>query len=256
MKIRVVTALTCAAALLMSGVANAATAFPVKERVLINNPLYKAGKLPKSDCEEQPVRRNDRASAKNYLNGVLQCLEATWEQHLSEAGWDFEAARVKYVSGEYCGLERGKHAGSLYCLPTRTIAVRLGKEWLDDPSDLWLFYIASTMYARHAQRLVLISYSVDGEAFYDGEAERAERVRRYHLQADCLAGAFMKSVWPLDGRSRKDWNHLRSIVQGDTPGDERLFGKTSNLRKWLDRGFATGDPGSCNTWAAPSSEVA
>ncbi|MFC4117023.1 hypothetical protein [Nonomuraea zeae] len=117
-------------------------------------------------------------------------------------------------------------------------------------------YNAAAVYAYHVQRLVGISFSVDVEAFYDSKSERAERLRRHSLQSDCLAGAFIKSIWPVPGRSTHDWKELQGLIGGDEPGEERLYGKTANVRMWLKRGFATGDAASCNTWTAPSSEVA
>ncbi|MGW4469536.1 hypothetical protein ACWENQ_07655 [Nonomuraea sp. NPDC004354] len=255
MKLRLIAALSCVTALGLSGTATA-EAYPVKQKVLTENGLYRMGKLPKSTCEEQPVARDDRAAAKRYIGGVMQCLEATWEQYLSENGVRFEGARLKFVSSGYCDINPKWDSDSVYCHDARAVVFKLGRSWLDDPSDLWLLHSTATIYAHHVQRLVDIVYSVDGQVFYDSQTERAERVRRYNLQAACLSGAFVKSVWPLEGRSSRDWKYLLSIVQGDAPGHRRLYGKTANVRLWVGRGFATGDPGACNTWTAPAAEVA
>ncbi|GAA3307291.1 hypothetical protein GCM10020219_005600 [Nonomuraea dietziae] len=248
-------ALACAAALWLCGTATAGT-YPVEQRVLTDNALYGMGRLPRSACEEQPVAPGHRAAAKRYLGGIMHCLEATWEQYLSENGVQFKGARLKFVTGDYCGTERRLDSDSVYCHDARAVVYKLGTSWLQDPSDLWLLYNTATRYGEHVQRLVDIVHSVDVEAFYDSQAERAERVRRYHLQSACLASAFIKSVWPLEGRSSRDWKYLQQIVQGDVPGQQRLYGKTANIRLWNARGFATGDPASCNTWKAPAGEVA
>ncbi|GAA2814769.1 hypothetical protein [Nonomuraea dietziae] len=254
MRLRLITALACAANLLLSGTA-AATTYPVKQRVLVDNALYAWGKLPKSTCEEAQVGPNDRAGAKRYIAGVMQCLESTWEQHFSASGAQFQEAKLKFAGGSYCELEPRYDSDSVYCHPNHTVVYKLGKSWLTDPSDLWLMYNTATRYAQHIQELVLIIHSVDVEAFYDSQAERFERLRRYRLQSNCLAGAFVKSVWPLEGRSARAWKYLQAMLVGDVPGRPRAYGKTANLKLWTKRGFATGDPGSCNTWKAPASEV-
>lgn len=254
MRLRLITALACAATLLLSGTADATTD-PVKQRVLIDNGLYAWGKLPKSTCEEAPVGPNDRDGAKRYIAGVMQCLEPTWEQHFSASGAQFQEAKLKFAGGSYCELNPRYDSDSVYCHPNRTVVYKLGKSWLADPSDLWLMYNTATRYAQYIQQLVLITDSVDVEAFYDSQAERLERLRRYRLQSSCLAAAFVKSIWPLEGRSARDWKYLQAMLVGDVPGHPRAYGKTTNLKLWTKRGFATGDPGSCNTWTAPASEV-
>jgi hypothetical protein len=55
----------------------------------------------------------------------------------------------------------------------------------------------------------------------------------------------MKSVWPMEGRSAKDWSYFVTLVVGDSDGKYSWWGKTSTVRAWVKRGFATGDPGSC-----------
>jgi hypothetical protein len=35
----------------------------------------------------------------------------------------------------------------------------------------------------------------------------------------CLATAFMKSVWPMEGRSAKDWSYFVTLVVGDSDGN-------------------------------------
>ncbi|MEV4170878.1 hypothetical protein [Nonomuraea sp. NPDC049709] len=69
-------------------------------------------------------------------------------------------------------------------------------------------------------------------------------------------GAFVKSIWPMEGRTGKDWSYLLSLPSGDSKKGDRVWGKASSTRHWLKQGFATGDPASCNTWTASSAKVA
>lgn len=51
------------------------------------------------------------------------------------------------------------------------------------------------------------------------------------------------------------WDYFLTLPVGNKLGKYSSYGTTSAMRSWIKRGFATGDPGSCNTWAAPSSKV-
>ncbi|GAA4925045.1 hypothetical protein GCM10023334_030210 [Nonomuraea thailandensis] len=231
----------------------------MKHPKLIDNPLYTAGSLPTTTCAETEVKNGSTEQARAYFDAVITCLETTWEQHLAAAGLDYEPVKVKHVAKvpkNWCDFGTSKNDSRvLYCEQTRTMAVQIGKSWTKDLSDLWLLHIASAVYAYHVQGLVGIGAAYDA-APYGKRAELHEQSRRYELQATCLSGAFIKSVWPMEGRTSKDWNYLVSLIQGDAPGDERWDGKTSTQRFWLKRGFATADPRSCNTWTAASSKVA
>lgn len=252
--------LACALVAPLAGTANAsAAAYPVKHPKLIANPLYEAGALPTTTCAEKPVRRGNVKQARAYIDAVIACLGETWGKHLTDAGLTYEKVKVRHMNKlpkKWCGYKTDKtDSQGWYCDKTRTLVFQVGKSWAKDPSDLWLFYISASMYGYHVQNLVGIADGYDAEP-YGKKAELHEQNRRYSLQTDCLGGAFMKSVWPLEGRTTKDWNYLLTLLEGDARGEERLYGKTSAMRSWIKRGFATGDPGSCNTWAASASKVA
>lgn len=204
------------------------------------------------------MKANDRASVKAYLGGIVECLDATWEQHLTGAGLPFKKIQVKHVTKapkKWCGFSTGKNdSQAYYCAANNTLMIQLGRSWLRDPHDLWLAYLASSMYGLHVQELVGV-HAAYRKLSYRNTSEDMEQTRRLSLQAECLGGAFLKSVWPLDERNSRDWQQLVGYMEGDS-GKERWYGKTSSIKAWLRAGYATGDPGSCNTWTASSTKVA
>ncbi|MDA0636827.1 neutral zinc metallopeptidase [Nonomuraea sp. MCN248] len=242
-----------------SATAAGAAVDPIESPELTANDLYKTGPLPRTKCAEKRVRSGDKKQARAYINGIIACLDRTWGAHLSRAGLAFDKVRVKHVNRvpkKYCDFDYSKNPSQmLYCDSTQTIMVQLGKDWLEGPDDLWLFHHTAAMYGYHVQNVVGIADAHEDEP-YDRRSELLEQARRSSLQADCLSGAFLKSVWPLKGRSSRDFRELLSLIEGDARGEERWYGKTANMRAWIKRGFASGDPRSCNTWAASSSRVA
>ncbi|TMR98313.1 neutral zinc metallopeptidase [Nonomuraea basaltis] len=260
MKLLKIAVLTCALMAPIAGTATAqSAAYPVKDSDLTANPLYETDPLPATTCKEPQLKPNNRTQARAYLDAVIACLETTWEQHLTNAGLSYKKVKVRHmdrIPKKYCGFEVGKeNSQAWYCERTDTLVFQLGKDWLNDPSDLWLFNTAASMYGYHVQKLVGIFDGYE-KLRYGKKAEMYEQERRLSLQTECLGAAFMKSVWPMEGRTTKDWNELVRLLAGDEPGEERWYGKTSTVRAWAKRGFATGDPGSCNTWAVPSAKVA
>ncbi|MEW9554147.1 neutral zinc metallopeptidase [Nonomuraea sp. NPDC050783] len=260
MKTLQLAALVCALAAPIAGApaANAAI-YPVKDRQLTENPLYAAGPLPATTCGEPRVRRGDRARARAYVNAVLACLEKTWERHLVDAGLGYKKVKVRHMSRipkKYCGFDvTDEESQAWYCDRNDTFAFQIGKDWLDDPSDLWLFHTTAFMYGYHVQKLVAIDAAYD-KLPYQNKSEFYEQSRRKSLQNDCLSAAFLKSVWPMKNRAEEDWYALLDLVQGDRRGEKRWSGRTGTIKNWMRAGFKTGDPASCNTWTAPSSKVA
>ncbi|NUT38749.1 MAG: hypothetical protein HOV86_02080 [Thermoactinospora sp.] len=259
MKSVVIAALASALIASLSGTAVAETAaYPVKHPKLIANPLYEAGPLPTTTCAEPPVKRHDLKRARAYVDAVIACLEATWEPHLTAAGLPYEPVKVRHVNRiprKYCGFPIDDEESQVwYCERNRTLIFQIGKDWTDDPTDLWLFQTTASMYGYHVQRLVGISDALDVIP-HATKTESREQARRGSLQTECLGAAFLKSVWPLEGRTKKDWDYFLTLSTGDKQGKYSWFGRTSTVHAWLRRGFATGDPGSCNTWTAASSKV-
>ncbi|GAA2214472.1 hypothetical protein GCM10009850_099370 [Nonomuraea monospora] len=246
MKALKIAALACALITPLAGTANA-SAFPVRNPVLTKNALYQAGPLPQTTCDELPVEPYDDEQARAYLNEVLRCLENTWGPYLKKAGLPYEPVKVRYVKRlpkNYCGSDEAisRDSEAWYCDWDRTISFILGPSWLASPSDLLLFNQAALIYGYHVQKLTGL-YDAAEDLRAGSKAEHQEQNRRMYLQVECLGGAFMQSVWPIRGRSAKDWNQVVEYVRDD------------NVRRWMRAGFRTGDPKSCNTWTVPSSKV-
>ncbi len=232
----------------------AAHAYPVKDKRLTHNALYKAGPLDATECAEKPVRPRDFRLAKAYLYGILDCLNTGWSAHLRKAGFAFRKPVLKVTNKaprRWCGI-RWEDSHSYYCDEKRTILFVLDKSLLADPTDLYLFAALADRYGQHVQNLTGIYrayYNLD----YRNKKEELEQIRRYELQSLCFGTAFLKSTWNSLDRSAKDWRLLLSYLRDwSHPG----IGTRATIAHWASRGFAKGDPAACNTWAAPSGRVA
>jgi predicted metalloprotease len=90
---------------------------------------------------------------------------------------------------------------------------------------------------------------------------------RLELQADCYAGVWFRHATedpesPISEVSTEDLNRaidaaaavgddrIQERVQGQVSPESWTHGSAAKRQEWLLRGFETGDPNQCNTFAA------
>jgi uncharacterized protein len=261
MKIRMIMAAAGASVLLLSGTATAAaTAYPIEDAsVLTNNDLYGAGKLPAAGCAQRPPKGKTMASVSKHVKAIVACLETTWGSYLKEANLPYVPVQFEFQGRikDPCHHEaRYPKSDVSYCGGRAWFDVQIRPDWLKSSSDLDIFAKLSAAYGHHVMNMVDIA---EGYAAlrYDTNVEAAEQYRRYGMQAKCLAGVSAKSVWSTLGYSSKDLGRMLDLmkVDADTEGKNSLYGKGSTIVSWAKRGYASGNPKSCNTWIASSGKV-
>ncbi|GAA3831562.1 hypothetical protein GCM10022226_60840 [Sphaerisporangium flaviroseum] len=244
-----------AVALLPIGSASATVAYPVKSKTLTDNPLYAAGALTTTTCSEKPIKKLSASSAKSSLNGVLACLNRTWAAQLDSSGQRFSKPKIVYTTKtpkRFCGEAWPKGSTTIYCDSSRTIHMVLTRTLLKEPGDLYLLNLLAVYYGEHVQNLTGI-YRAFQDVPYRNKSELTEQNRRYNLQGDCFAGAFIGSVWDSLDRPRVDWDDLLYYLRD---WSDKYNGTRKSITYWAGRGFKSADPASCDTWSAASSKVA
>ncbi|MFC6087243.1 neutral zinc metallopeptidase [Sphaerisporangium aureirubrum] len=266
-KSSVVLLLAIAASLLAGGTAHAAPAsspalpaYPVKNAsTLTRNALYATGRLPATSCPEHPVRAGSAASVRSYLLPLVKCLDATWKAQFAKARLPFTPPKVRFITRpeKACGEKWGKNVQAIYCNPTRQIVMLLDRAVVSSPEDLFLMDVIAHEYGHHVQNVTGMWREL-GRLPSRGKAEYYEQTRRHELQAECLAGAFIGSVWQSLDRTDEDWDDLLDIDRrsGDEQSKVRDHGKGRNIANWLNRGYKAAGPSACNTWIASSTMVA
>ncbi|TCO43992.1 putative neutral zinc metallopeptidase [Kribbella antiqua] len=90
-------------------------------------------------------------------------------------------------------------------------------------------------------------------------AAELEQDRREALQANCLSAVFFgaaRASFPLRGELLKQWNWLiRHSGDEHSKDKTRDHGSARSLALWMNQGFASTDPGACNTFVAASAKV-
>nr|BFE79893.1 hypothetical protein GCM10020093_024940 [Planobispora longispora] len=157
-----------------------------------------------------------------------------------------------------CGSAWGKNVTGRYCTGERRLVLLIGDHALSDPADPVTLHLIAHEYAHHVQNLAGIWDAYRGMPAH-GRAQMLAQSRRLELQADCLAGAFMGSVWNSQKYRDADWKEVVDLIRRSGDGSattERSHGTGRNRVAWLRRGFGSASPAVCNTWTATASAVA
>lgn len=246
--------------LLVSGRADALT-YPVRDvPALTDNSLYRSGEIKPSKCPDGALSIESATAAKRTLAALWRCLNTSWSAHAKRARLPFAPAKLVVLTKptRFCGTNWVKGIIAHYCSATKTMAIVVNKGYYLRTREIYHFQHVATLYGNHLQHINGIAGGFSALP-HRNEAEYFEKERRWSLQARCLAGVFLGSVWKTAGEGSEGWPALLELVKAN--GDhgskkKRYFGKGKNIVHWLDRGFESGDPGSCNTWTASSARVA
>jgi predicted metalloprotease len=219
---------------------------------------FPRGRLAATPCPETPISSGGIPRSREYLQTVVKCLDKSWAAYFKRAKRAFRKPTVRYYeepASTVCGLPWPAHAAAFYCTDRRTLVFPLAGRWIEDRTDLYPFKVAAHEYGHHLQSLLGVRRAFESRARAD-KRRGDELKRRYELQADCLAGVFLGSVWGSLARSRDDWEALVEATRasGDDDG-YRSHGTGASRVRWLGRGYSSLSPAACDTWSAPPAQV-
>ncbi|PZG23914.1 hypothetical protein C1I98_36025 [Spongiactinospora gelatinilytica] len=239
----------------------AAAAVPYGKRAATHNPLYRTGRISVSNCSAGQIRSGSAASYRRFMTKVNTCLNNAWARQFRKARLPFAKPRLRFVTGKVsspCG-RWPTGAGGYYCSANKTMYIGVTRKVVRDAFELGSAQFMAHEYAHHVQTVSKI-----GPNYYFPTHNRARGSaklllsRRFELQADCMASAFLRSVQsslPVNSsewRSMNDWTRKN----GHKAWPTNDHGKGYSQAFWAQRGFDSGGPGGCNTWAVSSGRVA
>jgi predicted metalloprotease len=202
-----------------------------------------------------------------FLRAGFDDVEALWRREFQGAGITYRPARLTIFSQQVrtaCGTHPAG-VGPFYCPasfgvyldPTffaalsRTVGVPLG--------DFAQSYVVAHEVAHHVQTLLGITRARAGADRQDPAGANPRSVA-FELQADCLAGVWMHSVYRRGELTDADLATAldAAAVVGDDfqqhpsgrtrPPEEWTHGSSAQRRRWLKTGFVEGRPESCDTF--------
>ena len=229
-------------------------------------PLLQEVSQPQS-AENRPLSAEEQRAGE-FAGAVLATTEEVWGKVFQEElGRRYEPPVLVLFSGvtqSPCGGASGA-TGPFYCpadkkayLDTDFFAT-MSKQ-LKAKGDFAAAYVIAHEVAHHVQNELGILGQVHQARLEASEVEANALTVRLELQADCLSGVWAREVKGLlePGDLQEALNAARMIGDdhlqkraGRVPQPHTFTHGTSEQRsRWFKRGFDSGDPNTCDTFAA------
>lgn len=235
--------------------------------VVGKNPFYSAGRMSAVKCVEPAYKPTSRENVQSYYQDLIACMDKAWKPLVEKAGFEFRSPRlIIFDEGDEtaCGFQ--KKAAS-YCQDEQGGSVTMPWQELMDQypknkaaARIDMAQSLGFVYGAHLQNLTGI-FEASGN-LRDTAANKAgelEQDRRAALQASCLSAVFFgaaKGTFPLRGELLKQWT---AQIQhgGDEYAEDKVkdHGSSKSLTSWMNQGFTSLDPATCNTFVAAPAKV-
>ena len=213
---------------------------------------------------EQEIPADDERAVQ--VSKVLSTTEDAWNEIFRTMGSEYrEPQLILFTGATRSGCGVGQSAmGPFYCPLDQSVYIDLSfydelSNRLGADGDFAQAYVIAHEVGHHVQTLLGISDQVRSAQQTVGQAEANALSVRQELQADCFAG-----VWGNRTRSLLDPNDPAEALNAAAAiGDDRLqragqgyvvpesftHGTSEQRRSWFLRGFESGDPEACDTFA-------
>lgn len=204
-----------------------------------------------------------------FTSVMLASTEDAWGEIFQQSGNRYQAPKlVLYRGATRTGCGQGQSVmGPFYCPADRTVYIDLSfyqemRDKLGADGDFAEGYVVAHEVGHHVQNLLGIERKIREQQQGLSRAEQNKLSVKLELQADCFAGVwghYMEREQVLEtGDLEEALNAAQAIgddrlqqqSQGRVIPDSFTHGSSAQRYAWFKRGFDSGKPASCNTFAA------
>ncbi|GLX01086.1 neutral zinc metallopeptidase [Microtetraspora sp. NBRC 16547] len=201
-------------------------------------------------------------SEKCRVVGVVNSLQKYWKGQVD----GYQQAKTTLFSGAIrtgCGAADSS-VGPFYCSADRRVYLDLGffdelhTQFGAEGGPFAQAYVIAHEYGHHVQNLLGDIAKGTGQGATSGSV-------RLELQADCYAGVWAKNAvrtgffakpfsdadirQALDAASAVGDDRIQEKVRGRVSPENFTHGTSAQRMKWFKKGYSTGDPRRCDTFA-------
>ncbi|WP_324054231.1 KPN_02809 family neutral zinc metallopeptidase [Aeromonas dhakensis] len=204
-----------------------------------------------------------------FTSVMLASTEDAWGEIFQQSGNRYQAPKlVLYRGATRTGCGQGQSVmGPFYCPADRTVYIDLSfyqdmRDKLGADGDFAQGYVVAHEVGHHVQNLLGIERKMREQQQGLSRVEQNKLSVKLELQADCFAGVwghYMEREQVLEtGDLEEALNAAQAIgddrlqqqSQGRVIQDSFTHGSSAQRYAWFKRGFDSGKPASCNTFAA------
>lgn len=229
--------------------------------------------LSEPTTQSQPQRQEMSQPAKDplarFTSVMLASTEDAWGEIFQQSGSRYQAPKlVLYRGATRTGCGQGQSVmGPFYCPADRTVYIDLSfyqemRDKLGADGDFAQGYVVAHEVGHHVQNLLGIERKMREQQQGLSRAEQNKLSVKLELQADCFAGVWGHYMQREQVLEHGDLEEALNAAQAI--GDDRLqqqsqsrvipdsftHGSSAQRYAWFKRGFDSGKPASCNTFAA------
>lgn len=228
-----------------------------------------SGSAPQSQTQRQEVSQPAKDPLAKFTSVMLASTEDAWAEIFQQSGNPYQAPKlVLYRGATRTGCGQGQSVmGPFYCPADRTVYIDLSfyqemRDKLGADGDFAQGYVVAHEVGHHVQNLLGIERKMRQQQQGLSRAEQNKLSVKLELQADCFAGVwghYMEREQVLEhGDLEEALNAAQAIgddrlqqqSQGRVIPDSFTHGSSAQRYTWFKRGFDSGKPASCNTFAA------
>lgn len=229
------------------------------------------GEAPMGQTQQQSQPANsaqDNQMAK-FTSVILASTEDTWSQLFQKMGKQYQDPKlVLYRGATRTGCGTGQSVmGPFYCPADKTVYIDLSfyqemKNKLGADGDFAQGYVVAHEVGHHVQNLLGIEPKVRQMQQGASKAEQNRLSVKMELQADCFAGVWghnMQNQQVLEAGDLEEAlnaaqaigdDRLQQQSQGRVIPDSFTHGTSEQRYTWFKRGFDSGNPSRCDTFAS------
>ncbi|MBW3733042.1 KPN_02809 family neutral zinc metallopeptidase [Aeromonas dhakensis] len=230
---------------------------------LLNEPA------PQTPPQRQEMSQPAKDPLARFTSVMLASTEDAWGEIFQQSGSRYQPPKlVLYRGATRTGCGQGQSVmGPFYCPADRTVYIDLSfyqemRDKLGADGDFAQGYVVAHEVGHHVQNLLGIERKMREQQQGLSRAEQNKLSVKLELQADCFAGVwghYMEREQVLEtGDLEEALNAAQAIgddrlqqqSQGRVIPDSFTHGSSAQRYAWFKRGFDSGKPASCNTFAA------
>jgi hypothetical protein len=219
--------------------------------------------------QQGPVSPQDEENAR-FVKRVLADTEDVWTKVFQESGKSYEDPKLVLFRGATptaCGTGDAR-MGPFYCPLDRKVYIDLAffeelTRRFKAPGQFAQAYVVAHEVGHHVQTLLGVSAKVREQQQRADQRKANELQVRMELQADCLAGVWANRTNQMRQRLEPGDiegglkaaaaigdDTLQRQAQGRVVPETFTHGTSAQRVRWFSKGFETGQPPACDTFAA------
>jgi predicted metalloprotease len=201
---------------------------------------------------------------------VLADTEEVWDEIFTRSGLDYTPPTLVLYAGQTASACGGADAamGPFYCPGDQRVFLdtdffRVMAQDMGARGDFAAAYVIAHEVAHHVQNELGVLGRVNAQRARVSQSDSNALSVRVELQADCYSGIWARyaeerfgSLEPgdieeaMDTAARIGDDALQRAARGVVVPDSFTHGSSEQRQRWFGEGYRTGDPQSCDTFAA------